>query len=158
MSYVKEVLKILNFWRDFLIFLGFEFGNWGNGLFYFFGIGGTNPVLRSVLKSPSGGMQYCFNAAGGCTCKKWAKNKPGVTPGRSHLLYLQAKYIVNIMTINNIMPFYNPLVSSKQRHPVALVTLIPGAGDCIRLPLDATYVSVHHASTCWAHARYCLAC
>lgn len=40
---------------------------------------------------------------------------------------------------------YNPLVSSKQRRPVALVTLIPGAGDCIRLPLAATYVSVHHA-------------
>ena len=85
-----------------MIFWGFEFGNWGKGLFYFFGIGGTNPARRSVPKSPSGGMHYCFNATGGCT----AKNKPGITPGRSHLLYLHAKYIVNIIINNNVMPLH----------------------------------------------------
>ena len=102
MSYFEGVLKILNFWRDFFGFFGFEFGNLGNGLFYFFGIGGTNPARRSVPKSPSGGMHYCFNATGGCT----AKNKPGITPGRSHLLYLHAKYIVNIIINNNVMPLH----------------------------------------------------
>ena len=55
---------------------GFEFGNWGKGLFYFFGIGGTNPARRSVPKSPSGGMHYCFNATGGYTCKNKQKISP----------------------------------------------------------------------------------
>ena len=68
-----EDLKLLKRLFDFF---GFEFGNLGKGLFYFFGIGGTNPARRSVLKSPSGGMHYCFNATGGCTCKNKQKISP----------------------------------------------------------------------------------
>ena len=67
------------FWRDFLIFWGFEFGNWGKGLFYFFGIGGTNPAPFDLPKSPSGiPRRSCTKNAGqnGTSYPKTIKKAP----------------------------------------------------------------------------------